>query len=67
MTLHNRITKLEQKANPEKIKIVVTKSEGHCPTSEEKARINAESGVKHIWVCDCPNCNPERFNRGSHE
>lgn len=61
INLHSRISKAEKKLPKEKIKIVVTKSEGGCPTPEEKARINAASGIKHIWVCDCPNCNPERF------
>jgi len=62
MTLKNRVEKLENIANPEEVKITITKGEGGCPTPEEKARIRAANPEKKfIWVCHCPNCCPEDF------
>lgn len=68
MSLKSRLDRVERKLLPApEVKIVVTKSNGHCPTAEEKARINAASGVKHIWVCHCKNCEPEFYERKVNE
>ena len=60
MALKERVKRLEDKANPaEEIKITVTKGEGGCPSAAERAA-NPELN-KIIFICDCPNCNPQRF------
>ena len=65
MALKERLKRLEDKANPEEIKITVTKSDGGCPSAAERAA-NPELN-KIIYICNCPNCNPERFKEGKNE
>jgi len=62
MALKERLKRLEDKANPEEIKIIVSKGGYGCPTPKEKARIRAGNPDKtFIYVCHCPNCCPEDF------
>jgi len=67
MNLKSRLDRVEKRLPKPEIKIIVTKGERLCPTQSEKERIRAKNpDKKFIYICNCPNCNPEDFKEGGN-